>query len=185
MSSLVLDLRSADEPRDVIHRAVQALAEGKLVGFPTETNYVLAASGLNPAAVEQLVVGNLGCGGLVLDGGAGVFDFDIREGVRAALFADQQRVALGVVACAFGTRCHFHQPAITVLAASCRNSFGNNAATRIFTQVDHFCSRIGLLKIIGNRHRIKLAHGVVARHDTRRIFPRDGRTGFNLRPRNF
>lgn len=54
MSSLVLDLRSADEPRDVIHRAVQALAEGKLVGFPTETNYVLAASGLNPAAVEQL-----------------------------------------------------------------------------------------------------------------------------------
>lgn len=54
MSSLVLDLRSAEEPRDVIHRAVQALAEGKIVGFPTETVYVLAASGLNQPAIEKL-----------------------------------------------------------------------------------------------------------------------------------
>ncbi len=54
MSSLVLDLRSAEEPRDVIHRAVQALAEGKIVGFPTETVYVLAASGLNPTAIDKL-----------------------------------------------------------------------------------------------------------------------------------
>lgn len=54
MSSLVLDLRSAEEPRDVIHRAVQALAEGKIVGFPTETVYVLAACGMHEAAVARL-----------------------------------------------------------------------------------------------------------------------------------
>ena len=37
-------LCTAEDPRDVVHRAVQALAEGKLVVFPTETVYGLAAS---------------------------------------------------------------------------------------------------------------------------------------------
>jgi len=54
MSSLVLDLRSTEDTRDVIHRAVQALAEGRIVAFPTETVYVLAASGLHDAAVARL-----------------------------------------------------------------------------------------------------------------------------------
>ena len=52
---VVIDVHSADDPRDVVHRAVQALAEGKLVAFPTETVYGLAASGLNAAAVERLL----------------------------------------------------------------------------------------------------------------------------------
>ena len=52
---VVIDVNSADDPRDVVHRAVQALAEGKLVVFPTETVYGLAASGLNEAAVQRLL----------------------------------------------------------------------------------------------------------------------------------
>jgi len=55
MPPVVLDLRSADDTRDVIHRAVQALAEGKIVAFPTETVYGLAASALCESAVERLV----------------------------------------------------------------------------------------------------------------------------------
>jgi protein-tyrosine phosphatase len=51
----VIDLRSAEDTRDVVHRAVQALAEGKLVAFPTETVYGLAASARNAAAVEHLL----------------------------------------------------------------------------------------------------------------------------------
>ena len=47
--------RSADDSRDVIHRAVQALAEGKIVAFPTETVYGLAASALCEPAVERLI----------------------------------------------------------------------------------------------------------------------------------
>jgi protein-tyrosine phosphatase len=39
----------------VVHRAVQALAEGKVVAFPTETVYVLAASALSDSAVERLL----------------------------------------------------------------------------------------------------------------------------------
>jgi protein-tyrosine phosphatase len=55
MAPLVIDVRSAEDSRDVVHRAVQALAEGKLAVFPTETVYVLAASALNEDAIAQML----------------------------------------------------------------------------------------------------------------------------------
>jgi protein-tyrosine phosphatase len=55
MAPQVIDIRSAEDSRDVVHRAVQALAEGKLVVLPTETVYVLAASALNEEAIQQLL----------------------------------------------------------------------------------------------------------------------------------
>src|SRR5580704_3843840 len=54
MPPVIIDLRSAEDSRDVVHRAVQALAEGKVVAFPTETVYALAASALAESAVERL-----------------------------------------------------------------------------------------------------------------------------------
>jgi len=54
MAPPVIDLRTADDPRDVVHQAVQALAEGKVVAFPTETVYGLAASALHESAVDRL-----------------------------------------------------------------------------------------------------------------------------------
>ncbi len=50
----VIDLRRIDDPRDSIHRTVEALARGCVVGIPTETVYGLAADALNPMAVERL-----------------------------------------------------------------------------------------------------------------------------------
>jgi len=55
MSPVVIDLRNTDDSRDVVHRAVQALAEGRIVAFPTETVYGLAASALSEAAVGRLL----------------------------------------------------------------------------------------------------------------------------------
>ncbi|MEX0641449.1 MAG: L-threonylcarbamoyladenylate synthase [Pirellulales bacterium] len=55
MPPIVIDIRNADDARDVVHRAVQALAEGQLVAFPTETVYGLGASARRPDAVERLV----------------------------------------------------------------------------------------------------------------------------------
>ena len=55
MPPVVIDIRSAEDSRDVVHRAVQSLVEGKLVGFPTETVYGLAASALNEKAVDRLL----------------------------------------------------------------------------------------------------------------------------------
>jgi tRNA threonylcarbamoyl adenosine modification protein (Sua5/YciO/YrdC/YwlC family) len=55
MPPVVIDVRGADDWRDVIHRAVQALAEGRLVAVPTETVYGLAASALDERAVARLL----------------------------------------------------------------------------------------------------------------------------------
>jgi len=55
MAPLVLDVTAADDPRDAVHRAVQALVEGKVVSLPTETVYVAAASGLSERAVGRLL----------------------------------------------------------------------------------------------------------------------------------
>ncbi len=50
----IIEIRNADDPRDVIHRACQLLAEGHLVAFPTETAYVAAAGALSEAGVQRL-----------------------------------------------------------------------------------------------------------------------------------
>ncbi len=55
MPPVVIELRSAEDWRDVVHQAVQALAEGKLVAFPTETVYGVAASALDERGVRRLV----------------------------------------------------------------------------------------------------------------------------------
>lgn len=55
MPPVVIDIRAAEDSRDVVHRAVQALAEGKLVALPTETVYGLAVSARHEKAVEQLL----------------------------------------------------------------------------------------------------------------------------------
>ena len=55
MPPMVIDLRRTEDARDVVHRAVQALAEGRAVAFPTETDYVVAASARMPAAVGTLL----------------------------------------------------------------------------------------------------------------------------------
>jgi protein-tyrosine phosphatase len=54
MPPLVIDIRRSDDARDVVHRAVQALAEGGLVAFPTETVYGIGASACRPDAVERM-----------------------------------------------------------------------------------------------------------------------------------
>ena len=50
----ILDWKKAEDPRDVIHLAVQALAEGHLVAFPSQAHYVVAASGLKGNAAQAL-----------------------------------------------------------------------------------------------------------------------------------
>jgi tRNA threonylcarbamoyl adenosine modification protein (Sua5/YciO/YrdC/YwlC family) len=56
MPPIVIDLRKTEDTRDVVHRAVQCLAEGKLVVFPTETVYGLGASARSAEGVERIFV---------------------------------------------------------------------------------------------------------------------------------
>ena len=52
--ALLIDVQHADDERDSVHRAVQTLVEGGLVGFPSESTYVLAASGVCERGMERL-----------------------------------------------------------------------------------------------------------------------------------
>ena len=54
MPPMVIDLRRAEDARDVVHRAVQALAEGHSVAFPTETDYVVAVAARHAVAAARL-----------------------------------------------------------------------------------------------------------------------------------
>jgi protein-tyrosine phosphatase len=55
MPPVLIDIKNAEDGRDVVHRAVQALVEGQLVAFPTETSYGLAASALCEASAIRLL----------------------------------------------------------------------------------------------------------------------------------
>jgi L-threonylcarbamoyladenylate synthase len=49
-----IDLSRADDPRDVVHRAVACLAQGGTVGLPTESTYGVVAGALHPTAIARL-----------------------------------------------------------------------------------------------------------------------------------
>ena len=55
MPPSVIDIQNAEDRRDVVHRAVQELAEGNIVAFPTETVYGLAASAQSERGIQRLV----------------------------------------------------------------------------------------------------------------------------------
>src|SRR5688572_27506254 len=97
------------------------------------------------AAVEQLVVADLRRGGFVFDDRRRVFHFDVRIGVRAAALADEQRVALRVVARAFGAALDLYQAAIGVLPAAGADALADDLRLRALADVDHLGAGVGLL----------------------------------------
>ena len=103
--------------------------------------------------------------------------------MRTAPVADQQRVALRIIACIFSLLRHFDQTPVAVLAHARRDPFADDPAARIASQVDHLRTGVGLLAVIRHSHRIELADRIVAGQDAARIFPRQRRTGLDLRPR--
>ncbi len=119
---------------------------------------------------------------LVFHYGSLVLDVRIRESVRAARGAEQQAVALAVVARTDGTGRNLYQPTVAVLAVPCRNSFGNNGAAGILSEMNHLRTRVCLLVIVRYGNRIELADGIIPREDATRVFPCDGGTRFHLRP---
>jgi hypothetical protein len=84
------------------------------------------------AAVEQLVVIDLRGRRLVLHAGRVVLDLDVGHRVRPAFVADQQAVALGVVAAVLGLGVHRHKPAIGVLRLARADALGHDPRLRVF-----------------------------------------------------
>ena len=50
----ILGWHDTEDPLQIVQQAVEALAEGELVAFPTETVYGIAASAWIPEAVDRL-----------------------------------------------------------------------------------------------------------------------------------
>jgi protein-tyrosine-phosphatase/tRNA A37 threonylcarbamoyladenosine synthetase subunit TsaC/SUA5/YrdC len=51
---LVIEFHNLDDKRDAIHRAVQAITEGKTVVLPSDSCYFLATSGLHETACQRV-----------------------------------------------------------------------------------------------------------------------------------
>ncbi len=118
----------------------------------------------------------------MLHTGRGIFHLDIGHGMGAAFVADQQAVALRIVAAVLGARVHGHEAAIGILRLSGGNPFGNNARAGVLAKVDHLGAGVGLLVVVGDGDGIELALRLVAAQDAGRVFPGDGRAGLDLGP---
>src|SRR5882724_2851243 len=106
-------------------------------------------------AIEQLVVADLRGRRLVLDPRRAVPDLDIGHGVAAALGADEQAVALRIVAGPRGAGLDAHQAAIGILAMAGRDALGDDRRARIASDMDHLRAGVGLLPVVGHRDRVK------------------------------
>src|SRR5690606_14305244 len=104
------------------------LAEDLLAEAVDDHRHRVLLADAAAAAIEQLVLADLGGRGLVLDGGGRMPDLDVGEGVRATLLADQQRVALGMVARALGAAVDLDQAAVGVLPAPGADAFADDLA---------------------------------------------------------
>ena len=114
-----------------------------------------------------------------------ILHINVGEGMRATLIAHQQRIALRMIARVGRTLHNVNLPAVAVLRFTSRDTFAHNPRTGVLADVNHFSAGIGLLIVIGNGYGIKFTHRIIALQNTGRIFPRDSRSCFNLRPRNF
>src|SRR5262249_31554644 len=112
-------------------------------------------------AIEDLVLADLRRRSLVLHLRGAVAHLQVRERVRAAAVAQQQRVALRIVAGVDRPLHDLHQAAVAVLPAPRRDALRDDRAARVLAQVDHLGPGVGLLEVVRQRHRVKLADRVV------------------------
>src|SRR4029077_20824267 len=133
-------------------------------------------------AVEQLVVADLGRARLVLDRRGRVLYFHVREGMRAALAAHEERVALGEVTGAVRARQHLHEPPVGVLSVSGGDAFGDDGAAGVGPDVNHLGAGVGLLVVVDGGDGVELAPRARAAQHAARVLPGDGGAGLDLRP---
>src|SRR4051794_23703120 len=74
------------------------------------------------------------------------------------------------------------EAAIGVLRNAGSDALGDDPARGVLAEMNHLGAGIDLLVTVRNRDRVKLTTRIVAAQDAARIFPRDGRAGFNLGP---
>src|SRR5712671_5601179 len=77
-----------------------------------------------------------------------------------------------------------HLAPIGIVRMACRYALRDDTAGGVLAQVQHLGAAVDLLIAVRNRDRIEFATRVIAAENAARIFPGDGRAGFELRPGN-
>ena len=88
-----------------------------------------------------------------------------REGMCPACISKKQRVTLGEVPGIIRARQHFNQSPVGILPMTGRDSLTHNAAACVLPDMYHFCTRIGMLVMVGTGNRIKFTNRIVAFED--------------------
>src|SRR5207237_680760 len=107
--------------------------------------------------VKKLVLAYLTRGSLMFHPGGRVPHFDVWECMRAALVADQQRVALRVIPRAGSAFHDLHQPSIRVLPVAGGDTLRHRRATGVLANGNHVRARIGLQISVGQRDGVGLS----------------------------
>src|SRR5947199_389469 len=101
---------------------------------------------------------------------------------RGARRADQEGIALAVVAGVRGALVDLHAPAVRVPAVAGGDAFRDDRAAGVLPDVQHLRARVGLLVVVHERDGVELADRVVSLEDAARVLPGDRGTGLDLRP---
>src|SRR5690606_31358821 len=118
----------------------------------------------------------------VLDPRRPVLHLDVGDRVGAALAADEQRVALRVVARAGRALRDAHAAPVGLLAAARADALGDDRRARVLADVHHLGAGVGLLAVVRQRDRVELADRVGALEHAARVLPRDRGARLDLRP---
>src|SRR5260370_139547 len=118
----------------------------------------------------------------IVDARARVLHFEVREGMRAGLIADQERITLRVGASAGRAFQDLAAAAVGILGVAGGDALGHHGALGGLADMDHLGPGIGLLIVVGQRNGVELAYRVIALQDAARILPGNGRAGLHLRP---
>ena len=103
-------------------------------------------------AIKQLIIRELGRCCLMFELSRWRVTFNIGHGMRAALIADQKTVTLRKVSRAGGFPVRGYQSAIRRVGFPGADPLRDHTRARIFAQMDHFGSGIGLLEAISDRN---------------------------------
>src|SRR5690606_17200815 len=82
----------------------------------------------------------------------------------------------------FRLRADLHQPAVGVLAVPGADALADDLRLGALAEVDHLGAGVGLLAVVGQRHRVEFARGIVAQQHAARVLPGDRRAGLDLGP---
>src|SRR4029453_553395 len=102
--------------------------------------------------------------------------------MRTALVADEERIAVGEIARAFGFAMCRHEAAVGIVGFPRGDALGDYAAHGVLAEMQHLGAAIDLLVTVRDGNRIELAARIVATQDAARIFPGDCRAGLHLGP---